>query len=44
MHIENGDGKYLLHDLHELKGKILGCWCSPKSCHGDVLSELANNK
>ena len=20
-----------------LKGKTLGCWCSPKACHGDVL-------
>ena len=27
----------------ELKGKILGCWCSPKACHGSVLSEIANN-
>jgi hypothetical protein len=27
----------------ELKGKILGCWCSPKCCHGDVLAEIANN-
>lgn len=25
----------------ELKGKILGCWCSPFACHGDVLAELA---
>lgn len=30
----------LLNDLHELKGKTLGCWCSPKLCHGDVLLEL----
>ena len=30
----------LLKDLHELKGKTLGCWCKPKSCHGDVLVEL----
>lgn len=28
--------------FHELKGKILGCWCSPRSCHGDILVELAN--
>jgi Domain of unknown function (DUF4326) len=21
----------------ELKDKILGCWCSPAPCHGDVL-------
>ena len=27
----------LLADLHELKGKRLGCWCSPLPCHGDVL-------
>jgi hypothetical protein len=32
----------LLKDLPELKGKTLGCWCKPKSCHGDVLSELAD--
>jgi hypothetical protein len=31
----------LLADLHELEGKVLGCWCSPQACHGDVLSELA---
>lgn len=39
--ITNGDGKHLLNDLHELKGgKILGCWCKPQACHGDVLLEL----
>lgn len=27
----------LLADLHELRGKTLGCWCAPKPCHGDVL-------
>lgn len=40
-YILNGDGKHLLNDLHELKGKILGCWCSPLACHGDILSELS---
>jgi len=40
-YITNGDGKHLLDDLHELKGgKILGCWCKPQACHGDVLLEL----
>jgi hypothetical protein len=24
----------------ELKGKVLGCWCLPKRCHGSVLVEL----
>ena len=37
-----GEGQHLLHDLHELKGKTLGCWCKPKSCHGDVLKELVD--
>ena len=32
----------LLEKLPELKGKILGCWCSPLQCHGDVLYRLAN--
>ncbi len=32
----------LLKCLHELRGKILGCWCSPARCHGDVLVELCN--
>ena len=39
--ITKGDGQHLLKDIHELKGKTLGCWCHPKSCHGDVLVELA---
>jgi hypothetical protein len=30
----------LLSQLHELEGKILGCWCKPYSCHGDILIEL----
>ncbi len=30
----------LLADLKELKDKTLGCYCKPKSCHGDVLVEL----
>lgn len=25
-----------------LRGKVLGCWCAPKACHGDVLAEIAN--
>ena len=36
------DNPELLRDIHELKGKVLGCWCSPKACHGDVLVELVN--
>ena len=27
-------------NLDELDGKILGCWCKPGPCHGDVLIKL----
>jgi len=27
----------LMAALPELKGKVLGCWCKPLSCHGDIL-------
>lgn len=26
----------------ELKDKVLGCWCAPRACHGDVLAKIAN--
>ncbi len=28
---------HLMNFLYELKGKVLGCWCKPKACHGDIL-------
>jgi len=34
----------LLAALPMLRGKVLGCWCAPKSCHGDILVELANKE
>jgi hypothetical protein len=30
----------LLAQLESLRGKVLGCWCSPQRCHGHVLVEL----
>lgn len=27
----------------ELKGKVLGCYCSPKMCHGHILAAIAND-
>jgi hypothetical protein len=26
----------------ELSGKVLGCWCAPHACHGDVLARIAS--
>jgi hypothetical protein len=33
---------WILANLKDLKGKTLGCFCSPKSCHGEILAELAD--
>jgi hypothetical protein len=29
-------------NLHNLKGKVLACYCKPEACHGDVLVEMVN--
>ena len=34
------NSKELLKAIPELKGKVLGCYCKPLACHGDVLMEL----
>lgn len=34
---------HLVAALPGLKDKVLGCWCNPLPCHGDVLCELVNN-
>lgn len=34
----------LMNDLEELRGKRLGCWCSPKPCHGGILIDLLKEK
>ena len=27
----------------QLKGKVLGCWCKPLPCHGDVIVDYLDN-
>jgi hypothetical protein len=34
----------LVAALPELHGRVLGCWCAPVPCHGDVLARLANER
>ncbi len=34
------DSPELLAALPELGGKVLGCWCKPAGCHGDILVKL----
>jgi hypothetical protein len=36
--------QHLLDSLHELDGKILGCFCYPLICHGNILIELINSR
>jgi len=26
--------------LMALRGKTLGCWCKPESCHGDIIKQV----
>ena len=26
----------------KLKNKVLGCWCKPDKCHGDILIKILN--
>ena len=28
----------------ELKGKVLGCWCKPLACHGDVIADYLEHQ
>jgi hypothetical protein len=34
----------LMESLDELEGKVLGCFCKPEKCHGDILLELLTKK
>jgi hypothetical protein len=36
------ENEQLMAALGELRGLVLGCWCAPGPCHGDVLVRLAN--
>lgn len=37
-----GDSTFRQNIKEHLKGKDLVCWCAPKTCHADVLLEIAN--
>ena len=40
-HVEPQRRKWILINMiNMLKGKVLGCYCKPKSCHGDVYVKL----
>jgi hypothetical protein len=31
-----------VEELMKIKDKILGCWCKPEKCHGDILVKIIN--
>ncbi len=36
--------KYLISCLPEIKNKVLGCYCKPLPCHGDILIEICDKE
>jgi len=34
----------LIKALPNLIGKVLGCWCAPKRCHGDILKIMVEDR
>ena len=34
----------LIDNIMELDGKIIGCWCHPEPCHGDVIVKILREK
>ena len=42
--LEKIERKEITQDqLDTLRGKKLGCWCKPDTCHGDVLAEILDS-
>ncbi len=33
-----------LRRVLELKGKVLGCFCKPRLCHGDIIKEFLDKE
>ena len=34
----------LIHDIKELNGKNLGCWCLGDNCHAKILTNIENGE
>jgi len=34
----------LMAELPKLEGEVLGCYCKPKKCHGDVIVKLLKER
>ena len=34
---------FFYREVEKLRGKILGCYCKPLACHGDIIVEFLEN-
>lgn len=34
----------ILDNINKLNHKTLGCWCKPKSCHGDIYADIIEER
>jgi hypothetical protein len=44
MHVEPERRRWILENLHTLRGRTLGCFCKPLACHGDVLVAMLEER
>lgn len=42
--LRNNAPELIAEARRELKGKVLGCWCAPLPCHGDILAALVDGR
>ncbi len=42
--VEPDRREWILANLEKLRGKRLGCFCSPLLCHGNIYAELLNDE
>lgn len=40
--VEQSRRAWILEQIPNIRGKVLGCYCSPKACHGDILARIAD--
>jgi hypothetical protein len=43
LYLPNKNGLLMRIQQGELRGKVLGCWCHPRLCHGHVLAVRSNS-
>ena len=34
----------IICNIDSLDGKTIGCWCKPKSCHGDTYADIVEER